>query len=248
VLNARSFQREQRATAYKQQLIGTMAHELKNPLAAVSGYAAILEDLLDDELAGRAVPGIEKSLRGIGRAATRLGDIVADLLAMARVEDEVDRSRLVPVDLRRVVHDAAELLSVQAAARDVTLTCDLPAEPVMVLGESGDLERLVANLLSNAVKYSHDGGAVELGLHPVPGSRLLLEVTDHGIGISPEDQEHLYDEFFRSADPAAASQGGTGLGLAIAKRVVDRHGGSLAVRSGLGQGSTFSVVLPRLAP
>ena len=108
---------------------------------------------------------------------------------------------------------------------------------------------MVSNLVGNAVKYSPDGTDVRVTLSedPTAGTHgeVVLEVTDQGIGISAADQEHLFEEFFRSEDPEAVRQPGTGLGLAIVKRVVDRHGGRITVRSAPGEGSTFTVRLPR---
>ena len=247
VLNARSFAREQQAAAYTQQLIATMAHELQNPLAAARGYASILEDVLDD--LGVDDPDAEKSLRGMERASGRLLDIVTDLLALARATEEIHPTACDPVDVTDVVRDSVELVAVQAAPRGIRLTTAVPDRPLTVRGESGDLERVVSNLVGNAVKYSPDGTDVRVTLSedPTAGTHgeVVLEVTDQGIGISAADQEHLFEEFFRSEDPEAVRQPGTGLGLAIVKRVVDRHGGRITVRSAPGEGSTFTVRLPR---
>jgi len=247
VLNARSFAREQHAAVYTQQLIATMAHELQNPLAAARGYASILEDVLDD--LGVDDPDAVKSLRGLERASGRLVDIVTDLLALARATEEVDPLDCDPVDVTEVVRDCVELVAVQATPRSIRLTAEVPDRPLTVRGEAGDLERVVSNLVGNAVKYSPDGTDVRVtvGEDPAPGTHgeVVLEVTDQGIGISAADQEHLFEEFFRSEDPEAVRQPGTGLGLAIVKRVVDRHRGSITVRSAPGRGSTFTVRLPR---
>ncbi len=247
VLNARSFEREQHAAAYTQQLIATMAHELQNPLAAAKGYAAILDDVLD-ELEVRD-PDVEKSLRGIQRAAGRLGDIVADLLALARATEDTDPSDCDPVDLREVFQDCVDLLSVQAEVKRMAIALDLPGDPLPVRGEVGDLEQIASNLVGNAVKYSPDGSTVTVVLASGEAEHghdeVVVAVSDQGIGISPEDQARLFEEFFRSDDPAACRQPGTGLGLAIVKRVVDRLCGTIAVDSAPGEGSTFTVCLPR---
>ncbi len=247
VLNARSFAREQHAAVYTQQLIATMAHELQNPLAAARGYASILEDVLDD--LGVDDPDAAKSLRGLERASGRLVDIVTDLLALARATEEVAPLDCDPVDVTEVVRDCVELVAVQATPRSIRLTAEVPDRPLTVRGEAGDLERVVSNLVGNAVKYSPDGTDVRVtvGEDPAAGTHgeVVLEVTDQGIGISAADQEHLFEEFFRSQAPEAVQQPGTGLGLAIVKRVVDRHRGSITVRSSPGRGSTFTVRLPR---
>ncbi len=247
VLNARSFAREQHAAAYTQQLIATMAHELQNPLAAARGYASILEDVLHD--LGVDDVDAEKSLRGMERASARLVDIVTDLLALARATEEADPAQCDPLDVAEVVRDSVEMVTVQAEPRGISISTQLPEGPVRVRGESGDLERVVSNLVGNAVKYSPDGTEVRVSLGEVAhldgGGEVVLEIADRGIGISASDQEHLFEEFFRSEHPEAARQPGTGLGLAIVKRVVDRHHGTITVTSAPGEGSTFTVRLPR---
>ena len=247
VLNARSFAREQHAAAYTQQLIATMAHELQNPLAAARGYASILEDVLDE--LGVQDADARRSLRGLERASGRLVDIVTDLLALARATEETDPTQCPPVDLVGLVGDSVEMVSVQAAPRGISVTLDAPAHPLPVRGEPGDLARVASNLVGNAVKYSPDGATVRVTLTEEPdgpeGGQVVLEVVDVGIGISAADQEHLFEEFFRSQAPEAVQQPGTGLGLAIVKRVVDRHRGTITVASASGEGSTFTVRLPR---
>ena len=247
VLNARSFAREQHAAVYTQQLIATMAHELQNPLAAARGYASILEDVLDE--LGVDDPDAEKSLRGLDRAGGRLVDIVTDLLALARATEEVDPTACDPVDIAEVVRDSVEIVSVQAAPRGIAVVMDVPDRPLLVRGEPGDLERVASNLVGNAVKYSPDGTSVRVSLAEDPHSgqhgEVVLQVADQGIGISAADQERLFEEFFRSEDSEAVRQPGTGLGLAIVKRVVDRHRGTISVRSAPREGSTFTVRLPR---
>nr|WP_276509546.1 HAMP domain-containing sensor histidine kinase [Nocardioides marinisabuli] len=247
VLNARSFEREQQAAAYRQQLIATMAHELKNPLAAVGGYLDMLEDFLAEEPA--TGPEVQRSLRGIGRATRRLDDIVADLLTLARFDEAADPALVAPQELGALLHEVVEGLAVQADARDVRVRVHAPSRGVLVSADAADLERLLVNLVSNAVKYSHEGGEVEVHLETRPGpvpatTEVVLRVVDHGIGIAAAEQQRLFEEFYRSADPAAASQPGTGLGLAIVQRVVRRLDGDIAVESAPGEGSVFTVTLP----
>jgi signal transduction histidine kinase len=120
---------------------------------------------------------------------------------------------------------------------------DLPTEAVTAWGDAVEIDRLVTNLVSNAVKYTPEGRRVDIRLRRT-GERVVLEVADEGFGISPADQAQLFEEFFRSSNPAAAQQPGSGLGLAIVKRIVERHGGDIEVTSELGTGSTFRVTLP----
>ena len=131
-----------------------------------------------------------------------------------------------------------------AAELDIDIVVAAAPRPAVVLGDPAQLDRVLVNLVSNAVKYSPPGSTVELA---VGGDDQHVEVVcaDHGLGISPDDQDHLFGEFFRSDDPGVRAVSGTGLGLAIVQRVVSQHQGRIELDSELGIGSTFRVLLPR---
>jgi len=243
LLNSRMFEQErtlvhelQQLDRYKTQLIATVSHELKNPLTTIVGH---LELLQEEDLDAPT----EQSLAAIGRSAKRLNRLVEDLLLLSKVGDPGNPLIAAPVDLDEILGDVVETFGVQAASRDVRLAFYRPIHPVVANGEATELESLCTNLVSNAIRYTPAGGVVTLALS-VDGPDVLLTCTDDGIGISPADQERLFSEFFRSTNPQALALPGTGLGLAISRRVVARHGGTITVRSALGEGSTFTVRLP----
>ncbi len=243
VLNARTYERERELVAelqaldtYKSQLISTLSHELKNPLTAISGHLELLEQVETETQTRR-------SLEAIDRGSQRLSRIVDDLMMLAKVGDPMTPLIATPVDLVGIVDEVLDMLSVSATSRGIELTSSHPGVPTRVLGDATEIDRLVANLVGNAVKYTESNGTVTVSL--LPGDdEVVLEVVDTGIGISAEDQEQLFTEFFRSSNPVAVAQPGTGLGLPIVSRIVARHGGRLHLASSLGVGSTFRVVLP----
>jgi signal transduction histidine kinase len=244
ILNARSFEREHRLVeelqaldTYKSQLIATVSHELKNPLTAISGHLEMLESSAD--LPATAVA----SIRAMDRGARRLGRVVDDLLLLSKVGDPQYPIIPVPVDVHRILVDVLDLSSLAADRKSLEVTLDVPEEPVLALGDAAEIDRICANLISNAVKYTPAGRSVEVSLRRTDG-QVVLKVCDEGLGISPEDQRHLFTEFFRSNNPEAVAEPGTGLGLAIVQRIVDRHGGRVTLESELGKGSTFTVTLP----
>ena len=183
------------------------------------------------------------SLAAMERGTHRMVRVVEDLLLLSKVGDPDNPVIASPVDLRRIVDDVVDLTSVAAERKDIAIEVEIPREPVLALGDHDELDRVCANLVSNAVKYTPDGGRVTVHLASC-GDEIMLSVTDDGLGISPEDQAHLFDEFFRSSNPSAHSQPGTGLGLAIVRRIVQRHRGRIEVESELEKGSTFRVLLP----
>ena len=243
VLHARLFEREHQLVdelrqldRYKTEMISTLAHELKNPLTAIIGHLELLETAEDGRLTDRSLAAIE-------RGATRLSDLVEDLLVLSKVGDPHRALVPVPVDLADVVNNAAELLEAAAAKQGVHLDLVGTGEKVSAYGDAAELDRVVGNLLGNAVKFSPAGGTVTCSVEAVDGS-VVLRCTDQGIGISPADQANLFTEFFRSTNPMALEIPGTGLGLTIVKRIVERHQGAIGLDSEVGRGTTFTVTLP----
>lgn len=244
ILNARAFEREHRLVeelqaldTYKSQLIATVAHELRNPLTAIMGHLEILE--VSPELTDAA----RGSLSVMDRGTQRLARVIDDLLLLAKVGDPHHPVTAVPVDLHHVVDEVVELSAVAADRKGIIVAVQAPPGPLMTLGDADELDRLCTNLVSNAIKYTPDGRTVTIELAR-DGDEVVLCCTDEGIGISAADQERLFQEFFRSTNPAAVALPGTGLGLTIVKRIVERHDGRVDVESELGKGSTFRVRLP----
>ena len=233
--------RERATSDYRGQLIDAFSHQLQNPVAAIVGNLEILRDELDPDHPG------ERALRGIERATGRIEAMVRDLLALAKVNNPERPLHEVDVDLANLVRDCVEAMAVEAANAGVHVEVVAPHSPLVVRGDPGELEDLVGNLLSNAIKYSDPDGCVSVSVGRVVeggGTHVELRVADRGIGISPEDQDRLYEEFFRSERAEVRRRPGTGLGLPVADRVVRRHRGRIEVESELGEGTTFRVLLP----
>lgn len=244
ILNARTFEREralvtelQALGAYKGRLISTVAHELKNPLAAVVGHLELLVGTpgLPDQ-AGRSLAAMERS-------TGRLARTIESLLLLGKVDDPEHPLIAAPVDLKRIIAEVVDLTDVTVRTKAIDLKVAAPGETVSALGDDVELDQVVLNLISNAVKYTREGGHVDVGLRRV-GEWVELTVADNGLGISEKDQAALFQEFFRSSNPEAVRQPGSGLGLAIVKRIVERHKGRIDFESTLGEGTTFRVLLP----
>lgn len=224
--------------AHRTQMITTVVHELKNPLAAVLGNLELVRD--DPEVADRAHQAIEAS-------AGRMLGLVQDMLTLSRLREPVS-ARHTEVDLAALVRDVADQLRTQAGQAGVAV--DLTdVDALTVHGDATEIEQLTLNLVSNAIKFSDAGDVVRVRLHPDgPGTAaapgwVVLEVVDEGLGIAVADQSVLFGEFQRTSNPEARRRPGSGLGLAIAARVAERHGGRIEVDSEPGRGSTFRVRL-----
>jgi len=225
--------------AAKNEFVSTVSHELRTPTTSIVGYTEMLAD-------GAPVPAHPQQLpllETIARNGARLISLCNDLLALAGIDNGGtvwDRS---VVDLRELAHQTEESMRPMVRNRDLAVAFDLPEDPVPVLGDAVQLERVMLNLLSNAVKFTPDSGHVLTRLWLEDGEAWLT-VADSGIGIPQEEQDALFQKFFRSSTAQAMAIQGTGLGLSIVAGIVAAHGGRIGVDSRLGEGSTFSVRLP----
>jgi two-component system OmpR family sensor kinase len=221
------------------------SHELRTPLAAIRGFAELYRQ--------GAVPPDEvpRTMRRIEDEATRMGGLVEDLLVLARL-DERRPARAEPVDLAVLAGDAVHDVRGLDPQRPVRLTGLAPGSgpaPAVVVGDEGGLRQVVTNLVANAVRHTPAGTPVEVavGLEPAGGGggSAVLEVRDHGPGLSPGDAERVFERFYRvDASRRRGAGGGSGLGLSIVAAVTAAHGGTVAVRPTPGGGATFRVTLP----
>ena len=224
----------------RRDFVANVSHELKTPAAALGLLAEALVDAADD------ADSVRTFATRAQREAARLGALVQDLVALSRLEGAEAQPEHGPVRLDRVVAEAVDRVRTPAQARGILVERS-GQTGLELTGNEQQLTTALGNLLENAVNYSHDGGRVVIGsqvVQSVDGRALEVHVTDEGIGIAAADAERVFERFFR-ADPARArATGGTGLGLAIVKHVATNHGGTVAVRSTEGCGSTFTLRLP----
>ena len=246
LLSTRSRQREQqlvdqlqRLDEYRQELIATVSHELKNPLGVIVGHVEMLGSV--DGLPSAAAT----SVAALARGSSRLVSLVDDLLLLSQVGNAERPIADQQIYLGTVLANVVEDESTRAAKFDVTLRIEaLTGVSSCVPGEPEELRQVITNIVSNAVKYSRVGGTVDLSLED-RGDEVVFTCSDTGLGISEQDREHLFTEFFRSTDPEALRRPGTGLGLAIVSRIVARHAGRIEVDTEFWKGTTLRIFLPR---
>jgi two-component system, OmpR family, phosphate regulon sensor histidine kinase PhoR len=228
-----------RLEVLRRDFVANASHELKTPVAAVRALAeTLLTALPDDPEVGRRF-----AVR-IGREAERLDVLARDLLDLSRVE----RGTLdvEPVDLVGLVKEVVGGYADRAEERRITLGTELEAG-VAVRGDRAQLGLLLSNLVDNALRYTPPKGTVRVRLEAAEG-RVLLQVADTGEGIPSGELPRVFERFYRVDKARARQTGGTGLGLAIVRHVAEAHGGTVAVDSELGRGTTFSVTLPIEGP
>jgi len=223
----------------RSQFIRLVTHELRAPVAAIQSYLRLILDGYVPAEKQREI--IEKSER---RALEQLA-LIGDLLDLARLQDKRGEEEPVPVDVGPVLMGVADLMRARAEDKDLLFSVEVEPglPPVKAMPEH--IKRLWTNLISNAIKYTEPGGIVVVTLAQNP-NYIVGTVRDTGIGMTPEQMTHLYEEFYRTEEAKTMERQGTGLGLSIAKRIVDSYGGRLWVESELGKGSRFSFALPKM--
>ncbi len=224
----------------KSEFVSSVSHELRTPMTSVLGFTQLLGSGAGGSLTDRQRDMVDR----IERSGHRLLGLIENILSLSRLESQRELEAVVATcDLREVVTAALEETEELVRPRDLTLRATLPPQPVVVRGERDQLERVVINLVSNAVKFTPDGGRVGLDLAVSTGSA-VLRVSDTGVGVPEAEQERLFESFFRASTALSTGVQGTGLGLTIVRSIVERHGGSVAVRSAVDAGTSFEVRLP----
>jgi PAS domain S-box-containing protein len=228
----------QEADRLKNEFFALVSHELRTPLTSITGYLEIVRggdagEINDDQ---------RHYLNVIDRNARRLYRLVSDLLFIAQVEaGRMPTNRRSMLDLGEIATEAVDAARPQADKKGVLLSVD--AEPVKTAGDAERLGQVVDNLISNALKFTPEGGTISVGVSS-RGETALIEVSDTGMGISPQDQEMLFERFYRTTDVEKLALPGLGLGLSICKAIAESHEGSISVASTEGRGTTFTVELP----
>ncbi|RNM15287.1 ATP-binding protein [Nocardioides pocheonensis] len=227
--------------AVKSDFVSNVSHELRTPLTSILGYL----ELLEEELVGRTADTEQDMLRAAKRNVLRLGELIEDLLALTRSESQ--GTELKELDLASLTRDLVTDLRVASSQQGVEIRLGVPAAPVPVMADAGQIARVVTNLVSNAVKFSQ--GASEVAVSVVrDGDDAVLTVEDHGIGIPSEELDQLGSRFYRASNAVHLGITGTGLGLRIVQAIVENHHGSVDLRSVQGVGTTVWVRLPVLQP
>jgi PAS domain S-box-containing protein len=232
----------------KDEFLAMLGHELRNPLTPILNAALLLRLHSNrNRLHGVENPILHQSATIIERQVGQLTRIVDELLEVSRITTGRIHLHQEPIAVGVVVEDAVATVRSLFDQREHELTVSLPAQAIWVHADAARLEQVVVNLLTNAAKYTDQGGHVWLTVRR-EGEEAVLSVRDTGVGIDPEVLPRIFDLFTQAERSLDRSQGGLGIGLALVQRLVEMHGGTVAVSSALGQGSEFIVRLPSVAP
>lgn len=242
----RDITHERAVERMKSEFVAMVSHELRTPLTSIKGYV----DMLLDGDAGPLNAGHEELLRVVKTNADRLLLLINDLLDMSRIEAGKLLLHRAPLDVRPLIRQVAATLRPQLDAKHHRLNLDLPETPPdgaapLIFGDAARVHQILTNLLSNAIKYTPQHGTITIRLFEEP-PWLRIAVQDTGIGLTPEEQERIFERFYRARNRTTHEAGGTGLGLAITRSLVELHQGRITIESEPGKGSTFLVSFPLL--
>ena len=235
----------EQAGQMRRDFVANVSHELRTPLTALMGFIETLRGPARDDRAAAA-----RFLDIMQGEAERMNRLVGDLMSLNRVEGDQRVRPTKVIALKDVLHSTMRSLQPLAEDAGVTLDPEMPEMDVRMTGDADQLKQVFTNLIENAIKYGGAGGRVDVRLSAparepaLRANGVRVQVIDHGPGIDPVHLPRLTERFYRADDHRSRALGGTGLGLAIVKHIINRHRGRLRVESVLGEGATFTVILP----
>ena len=253
IITMRNITQELQKEGEQTEFISTTSHEMRTPVASIEGYLGLALNPQTATIDDRA----RQYLTEAHNASQHLGKLFRDLLDVTKLDDKREKLHLVPVDMMATVKDIVDRQIVTINDKDIKYSFGSASDDmggkvdleqtVYAMVDLDFLQEILGNLLENAVKYTEPGGAVWVSVRG-DGDNVLINVTDTGMGISPDNLTHIFQKFYRVDNSQTRTIGGTGLGLYIVKERTEAMGGKVWAESAFGEGSTFYVSLPRLTP
>ena len=235
----RLYQQLEAASRHKSESLANMSHELRTPLNAIIGFSEVLQERMFGELNDKQAEYIQD----IVTSGRHLLSLINDILDLSKIEAGRMELELSTFDVRMALDNALTLVRERATRHGISLRLAVAEGVGALVADERKVKQILLNLLSNAVKFTPEGGGISVKAGPADGFA-EISVSDTGVGIAPEDQTAIFEEFRQVGSDYARKQEGTGLGLALTKRFVEMHGGTIWVKSEVGQGSTFTFTLP----
>lgn len=224
---------------YRRQFVGNVYHELKTPIFNIQGY---ISTLIDGGLEDKGI-NIDY-LKRAEKSVDRLINIVEDLEEITKLEAGnmvLNKTLFNIVELAEYIVDT---ISFEAGSRGIKIAIETPLNNLSVYADKRYIEQVLVNLIVNSIRYNKDNGSTRIVFHDM-FDKIMVEISDTGIGITKEDLPHIFERFFRADKSRSRQQGGTGLGLAIVKHILEAHNENIVVRSEYGKGTTFSFVISK---
>ncbi|WP_228236308.1 sensor histidine kinase [Allomuricauda sp. M10] len=226
---------------YRKEFLGNVSHELKTPLFTVQGY---ILTLLDGAMRDKKLR--EKYLERANKGVERLIYIVKDLDLITKFEAGELKVEREDFDVIELIQNTFDLLEMKAAKKHIALTFDMEyPNPIFVSADREKIQQVISNLLVNSIKYGHANGTTEVSVENLIKNKVIVRVTDNGVGIPKQHIPRLFERFYRVDQSGSRTEGGSGLGLSIVKHIIEAHGEKIYVESEVGVGSEFSFTLEK---
>jgi hypothetical protein len=227
------------ANKSKSEFIANMSHELRTPLTSIIGFS----DILISENFGTLNESQKKYISNVLRSGKNLLNLINDIISISNIENGKMELHINEFFVSDTIDQVEALMIPIASKKDIELTCNIDIETPTLKADAMKFKQILYNLVSNAIKFTDQGGSVAIG-GKISEHIVHISVKDSGIGISPEDQDKLFNPFFQADSSSTREYGGTGLGLALVKKFVEMHDGQIWVDSEVGKGSTFTFRIP----
>lgn len=226
----------------RKEFVANVSHELKTPLTTIKTYS---ESLLDWGVDEKSRVAVKKDINKLYNGSLRMETLIDDLLLLSRIDGKAIYTRIEKMNLLPLVRTCVERMYAQADIKNIGFSSYALSEKTIAYVDRSAFERIVMNLVSNAIKYTSEFGEVKVYVGNLI-DEVYIKVTDNGKGIPPSAQKDIFKRFYRVDSTGSREHGGTGLGLSIVKELVDLHLGQIDLKSEVGQGSEFTVILPSL--
>ena len=241
--NRKEIHRLKENEKYRKEFVGNVSHEIKTPVFNIQGYIlTLLDGALEDETINR------KYLERTEKSIDRLINIVTDLDQISKLESGVLLLKKERFDIVGLAKDIIETTELEAEKRSINVSINnykgAQALPIMIMADKRYIGQVFVNLLTNSIKYGKHGGSTKISFIDL-FDKIMIEVSDDGVGIAKEDIRRVFERFYRTDKSRSREQGGTGLGLSIVKHIIEAHHENITLRSQLGKGSTFSFTLSK---
>tara|TARA_Y100000768_G_C23933779_1_gene661514 strand:- start:210 stop:1034 length:825 start_codon:yes stop_codon:yes gene_type:complete len=226
---------------FRREFIGNLAHELKTPLFTSESYIlTLLDGAIDDNEVNK------KYLKIAGKAIHRLNLIVKDLDLITKIESGESEIERTDFDIINLAQNVFEMLEIRASKRNIKLILDYNNQfPLSVNADNEKIQQVLTNLIENSIKYGKENGTTELVIQELTENKIIVRVTDNGLGIEEKHFNRLFERFYRVDQSGSRKGGGSGLGLAIVKHIMDAHDEKIYIESEFGVGSEFSFTLEK---
>lgn len=226
---------------YRREFIGNVAHELKTPLFTVQGY---ISTLIDGEIEDKAI--IEKYLKRAENGVERLIEIVADLDMITKLESSELKLDVTRFDIVEAFKDVFDMFELKAEEKDISLIFDKENyRKIFVKADKEKISRVIINLVENSIKYGRPKGTTEVSFVHLTDNKLMVRVTDNGLGIDRKHINRIFERFYRIESSRSREVGGSGLGLSIVKHIIEAHDEHIYLESKIGKGSEFSFTIQK---